>query len=102
MVEAPTPEQWRQFDDEGFCTLGVALGPAALATLSGRLDAIEAGVARGVDYNRLLMQTEGDDGELQGGRGHKGPGAAYSNIQGLEHDPVVYEFLRGLLFRCVG
>ena len=98
-----TETQWRQFVEQGFCSLGV-LGAPELGKLSARVDDIMLGrvPAAELDYGRLLMQTEDSRGKLQGGRGHsQGSTLSYCKVQGLEHDPVLREYMRGPLFRAV-
>eukprot|EP01052_Picozoa_sp_SAG31_P008316 SAG31_NODE_418_length_15893_cov_5.433899_1_plen_120_part_00 len=93
-----TETQWRQFVERGFCSLGV-LGAPELGKLSARVDDIMLGRVpeAELDYGRLLMQTEDSRGKLQGGRGHsQGPTLSYCKVQGLEHDPVLREYMRGV------
>ena len=40
MLETVTEEQWREFEANGVVSLGVALEPGELASLSERLDAL--------------------------------------------------------------
>ena len=98
---AVTAQQFHLLAEHGYCSLGV-LDAAQLHGLSDRVNEIMLGRADNLDYGRLLMQTEDGDGRLVGGRGHsQGPTLAYSKVQGLEHDPVVREYMRSPLFRAV-
>eukprot|EP01050_Picozoa_sp_SAG11_P056582 SAG11_NODE_35182_length_268_cov_0.550296_1_plen_57_part_01 len=57
MLENVTKEQWREFDEDGFVSLGIALSASELRSLSDRLDAIMLGEVD-LAYDRLLMQVE--------------------------------------------
>jgi hypothetical protein len=96
MLDTVTEAQWREFDANGVVSLGVALSPTELRALSDRLDAIMLGEV-GDPFERMLMQLEGG-GQT---RGHKGATLDYRKIQGLEHDPVIFDYLQSELFRCV-
>ena len=96
MLDTVTDAQWREFDANGVVSLGVALSPTELRALSDRLDAIMLGEV-GDPFERMLMQLEGG-GQT---RGHKGATLDYRKIQGLEHDPVIFDYLQSDLFRCV-
>ena len=96
MLDTVTEAQWREFDANGVVSLGVALSPTELCALSDRLDAIMLGEV-GDPFERMLMQLEGG-GQT---RGHKGATLDYRKIQGLEHDPVIFDYLQSDLFRCV-
>eukprot|EP01052_Picozoa_sp_SAG31_P051644 SAG31_NODE_12362_length_947_cov_1.402123_1_plen_169_part_00 len=99
MLDTVTEDQWREFDANGVCSLGVALTPAELRAISDRIDAIMLGEVGGDEYpfDRMLMQLEGG-GQT---RGYKGATLDYRKIQGLEHDPVILTYLQSDLFRCV-
>jgi phytanoyl-CoA hydroxylase len=98
MLDTVTEEQWREFDANGVCSLGVALTSAELQAISDRLDAIMLGeVGDPYPFDRMLMQLEGGSQT----RGHKGRTLDYRKIQGLEHDPVILGYLKSELFRCV-
>ena len=98
MLDSVTEAQWREFDANGVVSLGVALSPQELSSLSARLDAIMMGDASDVPFDKLLMQVEGGPQT----RGHKGRTLAYRKIQGLERDPVLMNsYLRSPLFHAV-
>ena len=98
MLDTVTDAQWREFDATGVVSLGVALTPAELGALSDRLDGIMMDAVDDTPYDRLLMQVEGGGGQT---RGHKGAHLGYRKIQGLEHDPVILNYLQSDLFRAV-
>lgn len=98
MLDTVTEEQWREFDAKGVCSLGVALTPEELQAISDRIDAIMLGeVGDQYPFDRMLMQVEGGSQT----RGYKGPTLDYRKIQGLEHDPVILNYLQSELFHCV-
>lgn len=77
----------------------MALTAAELGALSARLDAIMLGQVAEAPYDRYLMQLEGGAGGQT--RGFKGPTLDYRKVQGLEHDPVILEYLQSELFNDV-
>jgi phytanoyl-CoA hydroxylase len=98
MLERVTPEQWQRYDTDGFVKLGVALSPDELGALASQLDALMMGELVDFDYSHLLMQRQDDGAQT---RGFKGPSLEYRKMQGLEHDPVVFEYMQSALFRAV-
>lgn len=97
-----TPEQWANYDRDGFLRLGPVLQPNELEALQTRIDDIMMGRAD-LDYNQLLMQLDSPDGKYENAgaqsNGHKGATLAYRKIQNLEHDPLFMEFMQKPIFR---
>ena len=95
-------QQWRQFEQDGYLLLGNLLSAADLTALQQRIDDIMLGKAA-IDYQRLLMQIDSDDGQNAGvqSKGFKGATRAYRKIQDLEHDPLFLKYLQRPLFRKV-
>lgn len=95
-------QQWQQYEQDGYLRLGNLLSAADLKALQQRIDDIMLGKAA-IDYQRLLMQIDSDDGQNAGvqSKGFKGATRAYRKIQDLEHDSLFLEYLQRPLFRKV-
>ena len=81
--------------------LGRLLYEAAVTGMQYRIDDIMLGKAD-VDYDRMVMQLEGDAGEYDGAgdqsRGFKKDTLYYRVIYGLEYDPLFLAYLQRPLF----
>ena len=96
-------EQWKEYDEKGYLRLGKLLNDNELAALQKRIDDIMLGTAEGVDYDRMLMQLDSEDGQYehagQQSKGHKGATLNYRKIQDLEYDPLFLSFMQRPVFR---
>lgn len=92
-----TETQWQQYQQDGYLKLGKLLSDDDLKALQDRIDAIMLGKA-GVDYDRMLMQLDSDDGDYGSAptqsKGHKGATLNYRKIQDLEYDPLFLRFMQ--------
>jgi hypothetical protein len=97
-----TQKQWANYERDGYLNLGKLLDTREVEALQRRLDDIMLGRAP-VDYDRMVMQLEGEAGEYnkQGEqtRGFKKPTLNYRVIYGLEYDPLFLAYLQRPLFR---
>ena len=97
-----TPEQWAQYDAQGYLRLGRLLNEADLEALCNRIDDIMLGRAA-IDYSRLLMQLDSTTGRYEDAgvqtRGHKGATRAYRKIQDLEFDDLFLAYMQRPVFR---
>lgn len=102
MDEALTAEQWQTYEEQGYVRLGKLLSDAELAALRSRIDDIMLGRAD-IDYDRLMMQREGDGMTAQSGQtsGFKGATLNYRKIQNLELDPLFRAYMTRPLFRSI-
>ena len=104
MTTAISPQQWAQYDRDGFLKLGKLLADADLRALQQRINDIMLGTAP-VDYDRMLMQLDSDTGKYEDAgkqtRGHKGATLNYRKIQELEFDPLFLGFMQRPLFRDI-
>ncbi len=93
--------QWSRYQEQGYLRLGL-IDNDTLSTLQQRIDDIMLGTAD-VDYERMLMQIDSEDGKNPGPqtKGHKGATLDYRKIQDLEWDPVFLEYLQRPLWREV-
>ncbi len=95
-------ERWHQYFRDGYLRLGAVAGDDELATMQREIDDIMMGTAD-VDYDRMLMQLDSDDGGYDKlppqTSGHKGATLSYRKIQDLEYDPTFLAFIRKPLFR---
>ena len=93
--------QWSQYQKLGYLRLG-KIEPGTLRTLQTRINDIMFGTAD-VDYDRMLMQIDSEDGRNPGPqtKGHKGAHLNYRKIQDLEWDPVFLEYLQRPLWRDI-
>lgn len=93
--------QWSSYQEQGYLRLG-SIDKETLSTLQRRIDDIMLGRAE-VDYDRMLMQIDSEDGENPGpqSKGHKGATLNYRKIQDLEWDPVFLEYLQRPLWQEV-
>ena len=99
-----TPEQWEQYERDGFLRLGKLLSDDELKQLQNEIDAIMLGQAR-VDYDNMLMQLDSEDGAYDKAgpqtKGHKGATLNYRKIQDLEFDPIFLRYMQRSLFRDI-
>jgi phytanoyl-CoA hydroxylase len=95
-------EQWLQYEQDGYLTLGKLLSDDDLAALQHRIDDIMLGTAD-VDYEQMLMQLDSLDGRHAGeqSKGFKGATLAYRKIQDLEHDPSFLAYMQRPIFRSI-
>lgn len=102
MTETLTSDQWATFEKEGFLRLGKVLSDDELAALRTRIDDIMMGRAD-LDYERLMMQREGGEGQQQSGQtvGFKGPTLNYRKIENLEYDALFMAYITRPLFRHI-
>ncbi len=100
-MEMLSDAQWSRYQEQGYLRLGV-IDNDTLSTLQQRIDDIMLGIAD-VDYERMLMQIDSEDGKHAGPqtKGHKGATLNYRKIQDLEWDPVFLEYLQRPLWREV-
>jgi hypothetical protein len=97
MENTITASQWGFYEENGYLKLGPVLNPSDVEALCGRIDDIMMGRAE-VDYDRLLMQL---DGQTEQTLGSKGPTLGYRKIQNLEHDPLFCEYMARPLFHDI-
>lgn len=104
MTSEITPQQWQQYERDGYLKLGKLLSEADLAALCDRIDQIMLGKAP-ARYDRLLMQLDSESGKYedagQQSRGHKGATLNYRKIQDLEFDPLFLAFMQRPIFRAI-
>jgi phytanoyl-CoA hydroxylase len=102
MTASITPEQWAQYERDGYLVLGKLLSDADLKALQDRIDDIMLGKAPS-NYQRMLMQLDSDSGKYEDAgemsRGHKGARLDYRKIQELEFDPLFLEFMQRPIFK---
>lgn len=102
MASRITPQQWTQYERDGFLHLGKLLTSGDLAALQQRIDEIMLGRAR-VNYGRMLMQLDSTTGKYDDAgpqtRGHKGATLNYRKIQELEFDPLFLEYMQRPIYR---
>ncbi len=95
-------EQWAQYHRDGYLRLGKVAEATELAEMQAEMDEVMLGTAS-VDYDRMLMQLDGESGEYSGlppqSRGHKGATLEYRKIQELEYDPVFLKWMKKPIFR---
>jgi phytanoyl-CoA hydroxylase len=100
-VDCITPEQWRQFDEQGYVKLSQAVKPHVVKMLQDEIDAVMMGTAD-VDYDSMMMQLDSTTGNYSDmgvqTLGHKGASLNYRKIQNLDRDPVFMEYMRAPLF----
>lgn len=104
MADTLTPQQWEQFDRDGFIVLGKLLNDADLKALQQRIDDIMLGKAK-INYDRMLMQQDSESGRYEDAgpqtKGHKGSHLNYRKIQDLELDPVFLAYMQRPLFKSI-
>ncbi|NOK62070.1 MAG: phytanoyl-CoA dioxygenase family protein [Chloroflexi bacterium AL-W] len=96
--------QWEQYQQDGFVKLGKLLNDHDLTTLQTRIDDIMLGRAD-VDYDRMLMQLDSQDGQYQNvgeqSKGFKEATLSYRKIQDLEYDPLFLSYMQRPIFRDI-
>ncbi len=101
MIDQLSALQWDRYERDGYVMLGRLLDEAAVTGMQYRIDNIMLGKAD-VDYDRMVMQLEGDAGEYDGAgdqsRGFKKATLYYRVIYGLEYDPLFLSYLQRPLF----
>ena len=104
MIDRLSDAQWQQYEQQGYVMLGRLLDDEQVAAMQRRIDAIMLGEAD-VDYDRMVMQLEGEAGEYdQAGdqsRGFKKPTLYYRVVYGLEYDPLFLAYLQRAVFRHI-
>tara|TARA_Y100001960_G_C14682391_1_gene831930 strand:- start:430 stop:1215 length:786 start_codon:yes stop_codon:yes gene_type:complete len=93
--------QWSNYLKDGYLRLGI-IDQETLEALQTRIDDIMLGTAD-VNYDRMLMQIDSEDGEHPGPqtKGHKGSTLNYRKIQDLEWDPVFLKYMQRPLWKDV-
>jgi hypothetical protein len=91
-----TASQWQSFETHGFLRIGKVADPGMLHTLGQRIDQIMLGEAH-VDYRRMLMQLDSNDGVYESAgvqtRGFKGASLNYRKIEQLEEVDVFRDYM---------
>lgn len=99
-----TPEQWQQYDRDGYIVLGKIMTDEVLESLRNRIDEIMLGKAK-TNYDRMLMQLDSDTGNYEEAgpmsKGHKGSTLNYRKIQDLEFDPLFLKFMQMPVFKDI-
>ncbi len=99
-----SPEQWAEFDEQGYVRLGKTMTDDELAGLRDRIDAIMLGTAP-IDLSKLYMQLDSDDGQYGslsgGGSGPVEKSLNYRKIQNLEFDPLFKAFMEKPIFQAI-
>lgn len=89
-------EHWALFDQQGYLRLGKIADRHMLDAMCRRIDDIMLGKAK-VDYSRMLMQLDSDDGNYESAgeqtRGFKGATVGYRKIEQLELDEVFHAYM---------
>jgi hypothetical protein len=92
-------QDWSSFDQHGFLSVGRWLDETALSALQRRMDDIMLGR---IAYDDMMMQLDGGgayDELPEQTTGFKGPTVMYRKIEGLEKDPIFFEYMRHPLMR---
>lgn len=101
-TEHLTEEQWGEFDEVGFISLGKILEGEELVDLQQRIDDIMLGCAN-INYDRTMMQLDrlnGDHSKVgPQSKGHKGATLDYRKIQDLEFDPIWLRYMQRPIFK---
>ncbi len=95
-----SPNQWEDFDQQGYIRLGQIATDKQLSDMQQRIDDIMLGIAP-IDYNQIMMQLDREPGTDRPGpqsRGHKGATLLYRKIQQLECDPVFLDYMTNPVF----
>lgn len=104
MVTSISPEQWEQYERDGYLRLGKLLSDEELAALQQRIDDIMLGKAN-LDYSKIMMQLDSDTGKYSDMKemsiGHKGATLDYRKIQELEFDPFFLAYMQRPVFRDI-
>lgn len=102
MGDVLTFEQWQTFEEQGYLRLGEVLSAQEVTALTNRIDEIMLGTAD-IDYERLMMQREGGEGQEQSAQsmGFKGATLNYRKIQNLELDPLYLAYMKKPLYRAI-
>lgn len=103
-LQTLSPQQWSQYEQEGYLVLGQLLSPDELARMSERINQIMLGQAN-LDYNKVLMQLDSETGKYEDAGdqspGFKGATLSYRKIQELEFDPLFLQFMQRPLFQHI-
>jgi hypothetical protein len=98
LVDALSGDQWKHLDEHGWVKLGRVLSATQLKVLQQRIDAIMLGKAKGLEYEKMLMQLDSPTGRYEdiGEQtfGHKGGTLNYRKIQNLERDPYFMAYCK--------
>ena len=98
-----TLEQWEEFDQEGFLSLGQVATNKQLADMQKCINDIMLGLAS-VNYDQIMMQLDRESDTGRPGpqtKGHKGPTLLYRKIQQLEFAPIFLNYMRHPLFETI-
>ena len=91
-----TLEQWEEFDQEGFLSLGQVATNKQIADMQKCINDIMLGLAS-VNYDQIMMQLDRESDTGRPGpqtKGHKGPTLLYRKIQQLEFAPIFLNYMR--------
>jgi phytanoyl-CoA hydroxylase len=99
-----TPQQWQQYERDGYLRLGKVLNATEHAALCQRIDDIMLGKTK-LDYDRIMMQLDSESGKYEDAgaqtKGFKGPTLNYRKMQDLEYDPLFLSYMQRPIFEDI-